>query len=148
MWCFGSVRGWLWLVRQAIIPQTGERSKVRWAGPQIKSILEEEINSIILGWELAVLYSVPVAEVGVFFSTVIRLRVGGLGLHHAPLPPPTLPSFSIFETSIKIWTSHAMTASSWYVLLIDFNHFFSNKIMIKRENWKYAPAAGFCLFVC
>lgn len=33
----------------------------------------------------------------------------------------------------------------WHILLIYFNHF-SNKIMIKREKWKYAQAAVFLFF--
>lgn len=57
-----------------------------------------------IGLRASVLYSVLVAEVDVFFFSVIRLRVAehvtSVGLHVFIPPPQTISIFSIFDTSI------------------------------------------------
>lgn len=115
MCCFiplGGVQGWT--VAHSTSHNPSDRGKVKgqMSWPANQNHFQEEINSIILDWELPVLYSVPAAEVDVFSSSVIRLRVGGhvtsLGLHDASIPPQTSSIFFIFDTSIKRWISHAM----------------------------------------
>lgn len=127
-------------------PDSSHRGRAKgqtsWAANQ--NHFPGETKQHHIGLRASALYSVLVAEVDVLFFSVIRLRehVTSVGLHDVIIPPAQTV-FSIFNTSIKrinqsrnddelkLYTR--LTAQSWHILLIYFNHFFSNTIMTKKE---------------